>query len=214
MIPIFGEEPAERAQISGALSAMTLLTMVLFAGMYLLTQLPQYPISYKEVFLMADIFTESIVARRPLPGGSALQTVSAVTAVVFLLAGLSLHPLLLVLAAAAGIGWYWLRQNTDVELEYTHTNGELDIDKVMNNSRRKHLLTVELGRVDIIAPVDSPSLTRFRDIKILDYSARDPDRPPYAMVCQGRDGKQLLLLQLDEKMLAGLKRWLPGKVET
>jgi len=37
VIPVFADEPAERVQISSALSALTLLTMILFAVLSVLT---------------------------------------------------------------------------------------------------------------------------------------------------------------------------------
>ena len=161
---------------------------------------------------MVDIFTESIVRRKPLPGGSMLKTACKWFCLgsVGLLLGLS--TIFVIPAAVFGIGWYLCHQNTDVEFEYAHTNGEFDIDKVIANSSRKKVLSVDLSRVDIIAPIDSPELERFDSLKRKDYSARDPENPPYGMVCMVKGERRMLLLQLDEKMLAGLKKWLPGKV--
>jgi hypothetical protein len=39
VIPVFADEPEERVQISSALSALTLLTMILFAVISVLTGL-------------------------------------------------------------------------------------------------------------------------------------------------------------------------------
>lgn len=161
---------------------------------------------------MVDIFTESIVRRKPMPGGNALQSVCKVMTIGCAILGLGMHFILLIPAAVFGIGWYFVRQNADVEFEYTHTNGDFDIDKVIANSSRKRVLSVDLSRVDIIAPLDSPELERYEDLKRVDYSAKDPENPPYGMVCTLKDGKKLLLLQLDEKMLTGLKKWMPSKV--
>ena len=161
---------------------------------------------------MVDIFTESIVRRKPLPGGSKLKTACKWCCLgsVGLLLGMSV--IFVIPAVVFGIAWYFLHQNADIEFEYAHTNGEFDIDKVIANSSRKKVLSVDLSRVDIIAPIDSPELERFDGLKRMDYSARDPENPPYGMVCMVKGERKMLLLQLDEKMLAGLKKWLPGKV--
>ena len=161
---------------------------------------------------MADIFTESIVRRKPMPGGNILETACKVLTVVSAIMGLSASLIFLVPAAVFGIAWYFVHQNADIEFEYAHTNGDFDIDKVIANSSRKKVVSVDLSRVDIIAPVDSPELERFHGLKRADYSAKDPENPPYGMVCVVKGERKLLLLQLDEKMLAGLKKWMPSKV--
>lgn len=161
---------------------------------------------------MVDIYTESIVKRRPMPGGSTLETVCKVLTIANAFLGISASLIFLVPAAVFAAAWYFVHQNAEVEFEYVHTNGDFDIDKVIANSSRKHVVTVDLSRVDLIAPVDSPELERFHHLKVADYSAKDPENPPYGMVCTLKDGKKLLLLQLDEKMLTGLKKWMPSKV--
>ena len=46
----------------------------------------------------------------------------------------------------------------------------------------------------------------------LNLFAKDPENPPYGMVCVVKGERKLLLLQLDEKMLASLRKWMPSKV--
>lgn len=161
---------------------------------------------------MKDVFTESVVKRKPMAGGSALETGCKVLTIALGLLGLCLRYALLIPAAVFGVAWYFIHQNADVDYEYAHTNGDLDIDKVIANSSRKRVVSVDLSRVEIVAPVDSPELERYVGLKIADYSAKDPENPPYGMVCVVKGNRKLLLLQLDEKMLASLKKWMPDKV--
>ena len=161
---------------------------------------------------MVDIFTESVVRRKPMPGGNALAGVCKWLALGNVGLTLGMSAVFLVPAAVLGIAWYFLHQNADVEFEYIHTNGDFDIDKVISNSSRKRVVSVDLGRVDIIAPVGSPELERFEGLKKADYSAKDSENPPYGMVCMVKGNRKLLLLQLDDKMLASLKKWMPNKV--
>lgn len=161
---------------------------------------------------MADIFTECIVRRKPLPGGNILETVCKVMTIGLGFLGVAILYSLLIPAAVFGIAWYFVHQNADVEFEYAHTNGDLDIDKVIANSSRKRVASVDLSRVEIVASVDSPELERYEGLRIADYSAKDPENPPYGMVCTVKGNRKLLLLQLDEKMLASLSKWMPSKV--
>lgn len=161
---------------------------------------------------MVDIFTESIVKRKSMTGGSKLESLCKWLCLgsVGLLLGMS--TIFIVPAAVFGVAWFFAHQNADVEFEYAHTNGDFDIDKVIANSSRKRVVSVELGRVDIVAPVNSPELERFANLKKADYSAKDPENPPYGMVCMVKGERKLLLLQLDEKMLESLRKWMPSKV--
>lgn len=161
---------------------------------------------------MLDIFTESIVKRKSMVDGGKLESVCKWLCLgsVGLLLGMS--TIFVVPAVVFGVAWLIVHQNADVEFEYAHTNGEFDIDKVIANSSRKKVVSVDLSRVDIIAPVDSPELERFMGLKKADYSAKDPENPPYGMVCMVKGERKLLLLQLDEKMLESLRKWMPSKV--
>ncbi|MBQ7330820.1 MAG: hypothetical protein IJW94_03395 [Oscillospiraceae bacterium] len=163
---------------------------------------------------MADIYTETIVKRKPMPGGAALQGVLAVAAILAAMIGLYINVGLLVVAAAAGVGWYLVRQNAYVEFEYIHTNGDLDIDKVISNASRKRVMTVNLDHVEVVAPLESQELRRYNGSKARDFSAKNPQEPPYVMVYNQGGVKALLLLQLDDKMVKSLKKWMPGKVFT
>ncbi len=161
---------------------------------------------------MNEIFTETIVKRERIGALGTLQTVLSGAAIFFLFLGMTFALIFLVGAALAGIGWFLLRQNTDVEFEYIQTETDLDIDKVIANSSRKHILTVELKQVMVVAPVGSPELDRFQNLKTRDFSAQNPKEPPYVMVCAVGGNQQRLLLQLNEKAFNGLKKAIPGKV--
>lgn len=161
---------------------------------------------------MKDVFTESVVKRKPMPGGNVLQAILATIAIFSAMLGFSIHIAMLAVGAIFGVMWYLVRQNADVEFEYIHTNGELDIDKIIANSSRKRMVTVDLSRVDIVAPLDSPEIDRYYSLKTKDFSSKEPDQMPYVMVCTLKDGKKKLLLQLDDNMLESLRKWMPSKV--
>lgn len=161
---------------------------------------------------MNEIFTETIVKREGIRSAKTLQSILSSAALFCLFMGLTFALIFLAGAALAGIGWFLLRQNADVEFEYIQTETDMDIDKVIANSSRKHILTVELKQVMVVAPVGSSQLDRFQDLKTRDFSAQNPNEPPYVMVCAVGGNKQRLLLQLNEKALSSLKKAIPSKV--
>lgn len=161
---------------------------------------------------MNEIYTETIVKRERVGALSTLQSFLSGAAIFCAFMGLTFALIFLVGAAIAGIGWFLLRQNTDVEFEYIQTASDLDIDKVIANSSRKHVLTVELKQVMVVAPVGSPQLEPFQGLKTRDFSAQNPNEPAYVMVCAVGGTKQRLLLQLNEKAFDSLKKAIPTKV--
>lgn len=57
-------------------------------------------------------------------------------------------------------GCFVARNNQRVEYDYTFTNGILDIAKVINNSRRKRLLSTDIRGFEIIAPTSDEGFQR------------------------------------------------------
>jgi hypothetical protein len=48
-----------------------------------------------------------------------------------------------------------------VEYEYSFTNGIVDISQVINNRRRKELVSFKTREVEMVAPIDDPKLRNF-----------------------------------------------------
>ena len=161
---------------------------------------------------MNEIYTETIVKRERHSSMGTLQSFLSGAALFCLFMGLTFALIFLAGAVLAGIGWFLLRQNTDVEYEYIQTTSDLDIDKVIANSSRKHVLTVELKQVMVVAPLGSAQLEQFQGLKTRDFSAQNPSEPPYVMICVVGGTKQRLLLQLNEKAFDSLKKAIPSKV--
>ena len=75
-----------------------------------------------------------ILAGSVILGGIAVA-LSAVLSYYYLFTGI-------VICAALIAGGFWFSKNTEVEYEYSVTNGELDIDKIIAKRKRKPLLSV------------------------------------------------------------------------
>lgn len=161
---------------------------------------------------MRYVYTESVIQKHTPVSTRILQILLAVLTVLFLILTFT-QPLLLVVAAIFGFAFYKVSQNTGVELEYVHTNDEFDIDKVMRSSGRKHLVSIDLNKVILIAPADSEELYAFQHLKETDFSDGKSEENLYVMVCVAGNEKRRLLLQLEPKMRSSLKQWIPSKVK-
>ena len=62
---------------------------------------------------------------------------------------------LLILPAAAAVGAYYLVINLQVEYEYCVTNDELDVDKILAKSKRRHLLTAQIRKFTYFGTVEN-----------------------------------------------------------
>ena len=160
---------------------------------------------------MKDLCTESVVAKKSMPGAQLLfGTLVFLAAISLISAGA--HLLFLVFAALFGFLAFKVWSNTDVEYEYIHTNNIFDIDKVMHSSRRKSLLSLDLNQVVVIAHVDSDELAPHLRLEKLDYSGNSDEENKYGIVCVVRGKKKLVLIHMEPKMLKSLKMQIPSKV--
>ena len=105
------------------------------------------------------------------------------------------------------------RQN--VEYEYIVTNGELDVDSIVNRRKRKRLITVHSRTFDIVAPVGD---ARYRNeenanfTRVIDASSRANNGKAYFAVFS-KDGQKIkLVFEPTEKMLEAFKTFVPRNV--
>ncbi len=162
---------------------------------------------------MGDAYTELLVKCKTSPAMKALKGfLAAVTAIAVVLAVLTFNWVVFIVAIVLGVGCYFVSQNVDLEYEYLHLNDELDIDKIMNKSKRKRVATIDLGSVEVVAPLGSHALDRHQQLKVLDFSAKDPNQKPFVMVCKVGDNMTKVVLQMNQKMIKDLKYRMPRKV--
>lgn len=162
---------------------------------------------------MSDAYTELLIKCKTSAGMKVLKIVmTAVTAAAVVLALFSLNWVFFIAAIVLGVGCYFVNQNADLEYEYLHLGDELDVDKIMNKSKRKRVATIDLKTVEVVAPLRSHELDRHQQLKVLDFSAKDPDQRPYVMICKMGDEMKQVVLQLDQNMVKTLKQRMPRKV--
>ena len=61
------------------------------------------------------------------------------------------------LSAGIAVVLFLFRDRLRTEYEYTFTNGDLDVSKVLNNSRRKYLTNMPVKTVEACGPVNTPT---------------------------------------------------------
>ncbi len=173
---------------------------------------PREQIRLEADIQMKDIYTESVV---PVGGKTINRVIAWILIVMMVMAGLLtliIGPLYLLLGGVFAALYYFLIRRPSGEYDYVHTNEIFDVDLVTKSSKRKSQVSVNLGQVVMLAPLEHPELERFQSIRSVDYTGNAGVGRDYAMVYSHDGQRKMILLQLDEKMLNSLKLWLPGKV--
>ncbi len=155
-------------------------------------------------------------------GGALLTLVLAGVSILMLFGGRSLGFLFgAALTAACGFFTWRSFQNTQVEYEYTFTNGTLDIDKILAKTRRKELISLEVRKITAFgvygeAPEESSDMTVVSaegTPRVSDEDEEGEKKAPmnyYADFPHGEYGNTRLIFTPDEKMLGMITRALPG----
>lgn len=113
------------------------------------------------------------------------------------------------------IAWYLVFSFTkaySVEFEYAITNGEIDVDKIINQSKRAKVLSNRLRNFEIIAPVLSDKYTAdFKNMRSFDCSSNSGNSATYFAVYSDDDGKKCLLFDPTDKMLDIIEKYCSDK---
>lgn len=77
------------------------------------------------------------------------------------------------LIMAVAIGAYYLFTMQNIEYEYIYTNGDLDIDCIINKSRRKRVFSANINSIEVMAHIEDKGYeSEFRNLeKTLDFSS-------------------------------------------
>ncbi|MBP0972659.1 MAG: hypothetical protein J5851_01995 [Oscillospiraceae bacterium] len=164
-----------------------------------------------------DQFAEQLVKKHPstkddlrrglIIAGAAVITLGSV-ALVFL--G---YPIALVLPVCAIWAAIYLFRLTNVEYEYSVTNGSLDIDKILGQNKRKSMLSVEVstftvyGKVDEVTESDA-DMTTFLATGTSLMGEDDDAEEYYAEFDHGEHGKCCLYFTPDSRFREALEPFL------
>ena len=156
---------------------------------------------------MSDLYTEVLVKKQQTGKDKAIKGVLIFFTVLFAAAGIMMNPLILLLALVLGI----------VDYEYLYVNGELDIDRIYSQSRRKRAASYELSNMEILAPYQSHQLDSYKNnqsIKRYNYSSgiEGQGHKPYAFVISKDNTMQMVIFEPDEVMLKDIRNRAPRKV--
>lgn len=115
-----------------------------------------------------------------------------------------LSPLIIV---GACYGAYYLITAQNLEYEYIMTNGEIDIDKIINRRKRKRMITVNTRDFSEFGLYkDAPDASGMTTI--LACTSIDDPETYYAVLDHSKHGKCMLIFNPNEKLLKSAKQFI------
>ena len=173
-----------------------------------------------------DIFIEKLVAKKKDGKDIAITVAAWVLTILVTLVSIfaiftfeALREFVFIWIFPAGFIFvgYKLITSRNVEFEYSLTNSELDIDKIIHRRKRKRVVTVNARNIDILALVSSEQFAREANSatisKKFDCSSGTNSSATCFVVFSDKDGqKTLLIFEPNEKMIDGFKRYSTRKV--
>lgn len=162
---------------------------------------------------MNDTYVEVMVKKKDSPLLGIGRILVWGIAIACLLVGL-ISKLFLIPAVILGVVAYFVFPMLDIEYEYLYLDKEISIDKVMSKERRKHVCTLDLSKMEVMAPDNSHELDSYkaRNLSVKDYSSRTEDAKPYMVVYNGDAGLELIKIEPNAAMLKAIKTVFPRKV--
>ena len=169
-----------------------------------------------------DNFAEQLVKKNETNADKTRRIAMLIVGILFtiallLLAILARRPLIMLLgfalSAVAGYGTYYYVQNTYVEYEYTFTNGDLDVDKIIAKKKRHEMLSTNIRKFTDFGKYED-GMEETDDMTIIMATDNIASHEYYADFTDESVGAARLIFVPDERMLENIKKVLPAKLRT
>lgn len=167
-----------------------------------------------------DVFVEYLVKKKKTGKDYLIQIGVVLAALVIIFLAFALSPYLgafsiistLVIVAVI-YGAYYLFTNTRVEFEYILTNGEMDIDKIIAQRKRKRLITVKCKDFETFGRY-TPEAHISQNIQNKMFVCDSPASPNvyYATLRHPTKGSTLIVMNVNEKFATNMKKYIPRNV--
>ncbi len=111
-------------------------------------------------------------------------------------------------------GAWWLCTNRNIEFEYSITNGEMDVDMIIAQRRRKRLCSVKCSKVEAYGPVSTTNLAgRKFDHTVMAAPSVNEDGNFYFIYRSKKYGSTLVLFHPDERVQNAFFAALPRMMQ-
>ena len=168
-----------------------------------------------------DNFAEQLVKRSETSADKAKRLILIIVGVFFtvVIAGLAvlqltkpIFAMLGLILAVAGYGTYFAVQGSYVEYEYTFTNGELDVDKIVAKKKRTAMVSTDIKKFTAFGKY-TDGMDESEDMTVVIASDNIASHEYYADFQHEEYGLTRLIFAPDERILDNIKKSLPPQLK-
>lgn len=102
-----------------------------------------------------------------------------------------------------------------IEYEYIFVTGELTIDKIISQNKRKTIINLDMSNVEMIADLSGHYLDGQmgnNNIKKFDFSSGEKDRKLFGVLCSVGGETRIYIIEPSAKLIEAIKKTNPRKV--
>ncbi len=169
---------------------------------------------------MNDVFVEQIISRtmtvktRFKQMGIIFGILLLNTVVLFFGVLRAIFPV--TLAVSCWFLWTYIGR-FNVEFEYSYTNGDLDVDKILNRKVRQHVLSVRVRQFTILAPMTEEFAKEYNSNAIgAHFDASKGERSEgrwFARYTDDAGVDTLLIFNPNARLLTAMGKLIPSKIK-
>lgn len=164
-----------------------------------------------------DIFIEKIVLRKKTSKDQLITMgiiVGGFIATIAVFSIPALAPFALFIAAAIVYGAFYFSKSRNIEFEYAVTNGELDIDKIIAQRRRKRVFSASSKDFEIVAKLKSDKYSNeYKNIKNrIEAVSSMESSDVYFLVTNYKGERTIVFFEPDKRMIDNFKTFISRKV--
>ena len=168
--------------------------------------------------LYDDVFVEQLVKHKLRFKNIAIKALAILFGIVITLTAWLISPTYsYIIFTAAWILAYLIFRTQDYEFEYTFTNGDLDVDRIVAQRRRKRILSTNCRSIDLLAPCDEAHLhlaDNYVLARTVDYTSSKNAPGRWFFVFTGTSGvKVRVFFEPGKRLLEAMKHELKDKVK-
>ena len=169
---------------------------------------------------MQDVFIEYMVKQLRTPKQTLLKLLLIVGAIFFAIISLMFSGFLgpfaffgPILAIAICYGAYYVISSMNVEFEYSITNGEMDVDKIIAQRRRRRLATIRWRDVETFGKYNhAEHADKEHANKIFACDTPYSEDVWYCVTRVPQKGQIFIVFNANEKMIEAIKKYLPKQI--
>lgn len=166
---------------------------------------------------MSDLYLEEMVKRKWTGRDKGMRIVLMILTVALILGAFFVQYVLVFPAIVICIADIFIFPRFNIEWEYQYVNGELDIDRIINKSKRKRVDSFDVTGMEIMAPAGSHRLDYYnsnQNMKTVNYTSNNPEREKqvFAMIVADDKSLRKILFEPSEQMIRDIRARAPRKI--